>query len=243
MAVITKISSLVKQGATVIGSRPVMDSGLKNYPQCDDAVKVIAGKLWGKTDQNHIRVNNYGKGRVFAEGSIRDILMNDGIQPDFEYTGQDEDFIDFIHRSTPEAEIYFIANRHGRPVLSDCTFRVKDRVPEIWDPVQGTIRQKVNFRNVNGRIEISLQFEAFQSWFVVFPKRSTAARVTAANFPVLTSFKELKGSWKVAFDTKWGGPETVVFDRLRTGAGTAMTGSNIFRGKPVIPGPSIMMGL
>lgn len=215
LAVITKIRNLVKQGATVIGSRPAMDSGLKNYPECDADVKVIARQLWGKTDQNNIRVNNYGKGRVFAKGSVREVLMNDGIQPDFVYTGQDGDFIDFIHRSTPEAEIYFIANRHGKPVLSDCTFRVKNRNPEIWDPVLGTIKKEVNFRKVNGVVEIPLQFEAFQSWFIVFPKQSTAVRVTAANFPVLTSFKELTGSWNVAFDTKWGGPESVVFDSLK----------------------------
>ncbi len=214
LAVITKISGLVKQGATVIGSRPVMDSGLKNYPKCDDAVKVTARQLWGKTDQNSVRLNNYGKGRVFAKGSIREILINDGIQPDFEYTGGDGDLIDFIHRSTPEAEIYFVSNRHGKPVLSNCRFRVKNRNPEIWDPVLGTIKKEVNFRDVNGRVEILLQFEAFQSWFVVFPKQSAVARKTSPNFPDLMPVKELEGSWNVAFDTQWGGPESVVFDHL-----------------------------
>lgn len=214
LAVITKISNLVKQGATVIGSRPTMDSGLKNYPECDLAVKGAASQLWGKMDQRNSRLNKYGKGRVFAKGSVRDVLMNDGIQPDFIYTGKDGDFIDFIHRSTPEAEIYFIANRHGKPIFSNCTFRVKNRNPEIWNPVLGTINKEVNFRKVNGGVEISLQFEAFQSWFVVFPKQSASTKVTAANFPVLTSFKELAGPWNVAFDTKWGGPELVVFNNL-----------------------------
>jgi hypothetical protein len=215
LEVITKINSLVKAGATVIGTMPLTDSGLKNYPECDAKIKTIAKQLWGETGENKIRVNNYGKGRVFARGSVRDVLLNDGIKPDFEYTGQNDDHIDFIHRTTPEAEIYFIINRHGKTVLSDCTFRIKGRSPEIWDPVKGIVIRKVNFRIADGRVEIPLKFEAFQSWFVVFPKKSASVKITSANYPVLGPGMELAGPWNVAFDTQWGGPGSVEFASLQ----------------------------
>lgn len=215
LAVILKIQSLVKQGATIIGNMPLTDSGLKNYPACDDQVKGIAKQLWGKMDERQLSINNYGKGRVFANTTIRQVLSNDGIKPDFEYTGKAEDHIDFIHRSTNEAEIYFITNRHGRELFSDCTFRIKNRAPEIWDPVTGKVTKQVNFRHIDGRVQVPLKFAAFQSWFVVFAKNSSSIKTAAANYPVLEAGTVLTGPWQLAFDKEWGGPESVIFDELK----------------------------
>jgi hypothetical protein len=233
LTVITKIQNLVKDGATVIGAMPVRDSGLKNYPECDEEIKTIVKQLWGKMDEKETRVNAYGKGRVFSKGSVRTVLMNDGIQPDFEYTGKSDVHIDFIHRTTPEAEIYFITNRHGKAVVSACTFRLKNRAPEIWDPVKGAIIRQVSFRNVGGRVEIPLKFEAFQSWFVVFPKKSAPAKAASSNYPVLESGMELKGPWNVAFDTQWAGPGSATFESLQDWAEHADERIKYFSGKAI----------
>ncbi|MNY18924.1 Glycosyl hydrolases family 2, sugar binding domain [compost metagenome] len=142
-------------------------------------------------------------------------MLNDGIKPDFECSRNADD-LDFIHRSTPEAEIYFVANKRGKTILSDCTFRIKSRSPEIWDPVKGTIRRQVNFTIADGRVQVPLKFEAFQSWFIVFPKSSSAAvKKTASNYPDLKPVQELSGPWQVKFDARWGGPESVKFDSLQ----------------------------
>jgi hypothetical protein len=216
LAVLNKIGSLVKAGAIVIGKKPLQDSGLKNYPHCDDEIKTITKQVWGNIDGKNIKLNHYGSGRVFFGDSIRNILLQDNILPDFEYTRESGDWIDFIHRTTPEAEIYFITNRHGKPLQSTCTFRVKNRTPEIWDAVTGKINNKINFQYVNGRTEISLKFEAFQSWFIVFPVNSSApTSKSATNFPQLKPVKELTGAWTVEFDTKWGGPKVVEFGSLQ----------------------------
>ncbi|MNL04174.1 Glycosyl hydrolases family 2, sugar binding domain [compost metagenome] len=214
LEVMRKISSLVKAGATIIGPKPLSDSGLKNYPLCDHELAALANQLWGKTSEK-LRLNTYGNGRVFFKESIRNVLLNDGIKPDFECSRNADD-LDFIHRSTPEAEIYFVANKRGKTILSDCTFRIKSRSPEIWDPVKGTIRRQVNFTIADGRVQVPLKFEAFQSWFIVFPKSSSAAvKKTASNYPDLKPVQELSGPWQVKFDARWGGPESVKFDSLQ----------------------------
>ncbi|ACU06077.1 glycosyl hydrolase [Pedobacter heparinus] len=218
LAVITKVSELVAAGATVVGHLPVKDSGLKNYPECDAKVQEIARELQGK---------------VLAKAAIRNVLMNKGIKPDFEYTGNAGEHIDFIHRSTPEAEIYFITNRHGTSVSSTCTFRVKNRLPEIWDPVKGAVIKRVNFREAGDRVEIPLKFEAFQSWFIVFPKNSSSVKTTAANYPELTSGLELTGAWQVAFDENWGGPKAVEFASLLDWSQHADERIRYFSGKAV----------
>jgi hypothetical protein len=50
------------------------------------------------------------KAAFFHGEIVRNVLAQDQVKPDFEYSG-DNVWIDFIHRSTPEAEIYFVTNR------------------------------------------------------------------------------------------------------------------------------------
>lgn len=216
LKVLQKISELVKAGATVIGPKPVQDSGLQNFPQCDKDIEALAGRLWGNIDGKNITQHTYGNGKIIYGETIRQVLLAKDIQPDFEYDGDAATWLDFIHRSTPEAEIYFVINRHGKSVASNCTFKVKDRAPEIWDAVSGKVKSKLNYRLEKDRITIPLKFETFQSWFVVFPKTSklgTPSKET--NFPELRVIKELTGAWQVNFDKKWGGPASAEFDSLQ----------------------------
>jgi hypothetical protein len=235
LAVLTKISELVKAGATVIGKKPTEDSGLKNFPHCDTQLQALAKQLWGNIDGKTIKQNQYGNGRVIYGDTIRQVLQGDDIQPDFEYTGNDTGtWLDFIHRTTPEAEVYFITNRHGKAVTSACTFRIKNHSPEIWDAVSGKMNNRVNYKRVNGRINIPLKFEAFQSYFVVFPKNATLTPSKAkANYAELKPVKELTGAWQVAFDTKWGGPESVEFSSLQDWSKSNDDRIKYFSGKAV----------
>lgn len=235
LPVLKKISELVKAGATVIGHQPQQDSGLKNYPQCDADIQSLAKQLWGNADGKNVKQNHYGSGRIIFGDTIRQVLLRDHIQPDFEYTADGDTWVDFIHRTTPEAELYFITNRHGKAIKTNCTFRIKNRIPEIWDAVTGKIDKSVSYNIVNGRIEIPMQLAAFQSFFIVFPKVSapSPAGKSKTNFPELKQIKELTGPWKVAFDTKWGGPEAVEFSTLQDWSTSADDRIKYYSGKAV----------
>ncbi|WP_431215962.1 glycosylhydrolase-like jelly roll fold domain-containing protein [Puia sp. P3] len=201
LKVLQKIAALVKAGATVVGPRPVEDSGLLDYPRCDEMLRELAAGLWGS-------------GKVIEGVPVREVLARKNIRPDFEYTGEGV-WLDFIHRSTADAEIYFITNRHGKAVESDCSFRITDHTPQLWDPVSGSVRKEINYRLVDGRLVVPLRFEAFQSWFVVFPKYSRYAPAKISdNFGERLIVSELGGGWDVAFDERWGGPGLVRFDKL-----------------------------
>jgi hypothetical protein len=234
LKVLRKISELVKAGATVIGPAPVEDSGLVNYPHCDAEIKILAKQLWRNIDGKNIKQNHYGAGRIIFGDTIRKVLMDKNIQPDFEYTGGEDVWLDFIHRSTPESEIYFVTNRHGKAVRSDCTFRVAAHAPEIWNAVTAKIDNKVNYKVVNGRIVIGMNFEAFQSFFIVFPKNSgLTTPLASSNFPELKLVQELTGTWDVAFDTKWGGPGSVEFHGLQDWSKSADDRIKHFSGKAI----------
>ena len=234
LKVLEKIAQLVNAGATVVGPRPVEDSGLLNYPRCDEDLKALSDRLWGPIDGKTITDHRCGAGTIFHGISIREILTKKNISPDFEYTGGEDVWLDFIHRTTPEAEIYFITNRHGRTVSADCSFRIIDSSPQLWNPVDGQQRTKINYRQVNNRLIVPLRFEAFQSWFVVFPKNTRIVpAATSDNFPEQQIEQPLTGAWDVAFDTHWGGPAQVRFDQLRDWTQSDDPGIRYYSGKAV----------
>ena len=216
--VAAKIKALVSAGATVVGPKPEEDPGLKNYPTSDQAVKNIGIEVWGAIDGSNVKKNIYGKGRVFFGTSLRDILLSDGLQPSFEHSGNKDTFIDFIHRSTNDADIYFLANRKARTETVDCTFRNAGQL-EIWNPVSGEMHKGFAARQSGGRTIIPMVFAPHQSFFIVFKKgarlpKGKAVTANTAAFPIFADVQELTGPWTVAFDTAWGGPAAVQFSSL-----------------------------
>jgi hypothetical protein len=218
LAVLKKLKELVRGGATISGIKPVMDTGLRNYPLCDQEIRQIANELWGKID-NKNKVNHYADGRVFAGVATRNILLKDDITPDFRFTGS-SNFIDFIHRTTKDAEVYFLTNRHNNNAKTEVTFRIKGRKPQLWDAVSGTIMKAPKFESHYEGVSLSLEFDAFQSVFVIFPKEASALPQTNDGLlfqskSSLLALQELNGAWQVNFDTKWGGPGKVTFETLQ----------------------------
>jgi hypothetical protein len=199
---VQKIRDLVVAGATIVGPTPESDPGLKNYPACDAEVKKIATEVWGACDGQQVKQQTFGKGRVFWGKPLREILLADGVSPDFDHSG--DAFIDFIHRTADGAEIYFLANRKAQAATVEATFRVSGQQPELWDPVSGQRRDLPKFESKNGCTIMPLEFEPDGSMFVVFRKKpetsSRKAEETAANFPKLKPQQEISGPWTVQFD-------------------------------------------
>jgi len=108
LAVLRKVQELVEAGATVVGPKPAEAMSLRDS---DAEVQQIADALWDA-------------GRVVAGKTARDVLLDVGVPPDFEYRGgDDETDLDYIHRRDGSTEIYFVANRNKRAETVTCTFR------------------------------------------------------------------------------------------------------------------------
>ncbi len=185
--VIKKLRELVREGATIIGAPPEKAAGLENYPQCDAEVQSIAAEIWGDLDGTNRTERSFGKGRVIWGKSPREVLLADGVKPDCTFTGQAEhpDDFDYIHRTSGDAEIYYVINRNKQPTTRNFTFRVTGRQPEIFDPVSGSIRPANAFRQADGCTTLPLEFDRFGSYFVVFrkPIANEVAGKTERNFP------------------------------------------------------------
>jgi hypothetical protein len=204
LPVLRKIKELVAAGATVLGLKPTSASGLAGYPASDAEVKKLADELWGS-------------GRVRSGKTAREVLLGEGVKPDFEWTGRagEKPEIDFIHRRTEQADIYFIANRSTNAVAITCSFRMAQKAPELWDAVSGEHHFAAAYEQRDGRTSLPLELDPCGSQFVVF--RQPAAKHPPhlkSNAPAFTMLAEGTGPWSVEFAPEWGGPKSVEFPSL-----------------------------
>jgi hypothetical protein len=156
-------------------------------------------------------------GQLYYGPTAREVLQHMNVPPDFESTGVSADgTIDWIHRKTDDADIYYVASRWEHPEKIQATFRVAGRQPELWDPVTGETRDAMAFHQENGRTTIPLEFNGYGSTFVIFrkPISSEVSGNAASNYPATHTVQTLSGPWTVNFDPKWGGPKETTFDQL-----------------------------
>lgn len=155
------------------------------------------------------------------------LLADMGVKEDFTATGP----VRYGHRRTNDRDIYFVSNRTADPLKVDCRFRVGQGSPQLWDPVTGAMRPLPQFERADDLIVIPLEFDAYQSFFVVFSgwnEKSLAK--SEKNFPELKLSQELSGAWDIAFDPRWGGPEKVTFDTLQDWTARSETGIKYYSG-------------
>ncbi len=224
-----KIASLVKEGAVIVGNPPQKSPSLVNYPACDQQVASKAMLMWGNsTPPNDVSEIQFEKGKIYWGGVLSniklpelypnydataEILKKMGVQQDFESTGP----IRYTHRSMDSRDIYFVSNKTNERVKALCTFRVGEGTPELWDPLSGVTRSLPEFTIENERMNIPLQFEQYQSFFILIDKKekpNPAVNTQSKNFSEPKVLMVVNDPWNVSFDPKWGGPKNVVFNKL-----------------------------
>ena len=228
LEVLKSLEKLVDGGAIIIGRKPLRATSLKNYPDCDAEVKTIADKLWGECDGEKIFSNNFGKGKVYWGRSVKQVLEELNIQPDFEVKGIDNHdcHIDYIHRQTETEDIYFIFNSSEKEVKVTCIFRVgKNKIPEIWDAETGLIQRKVKYLGTENGISMEFIFDPLASRFIVFRNQSSGINDTGLDCDLQYGFTDMRkregtrvidlsDNWEVSFNPAIGGPGTWHFDKL-----------------------------
>jgi len=218
LPVLEKVEKLVMEGATVLGSRPTRTPSLADAATNDEKIREIAGRLWGAATDAPAQEKTVGKGKVIPDRNrIREVLMGQGIGPDFSYTspGAPAD-LDYIHRCTLNSDIYFVSNTQMAYADAECTFRVHNRKPSFWHADTGVVEPCTAYTRVAGGMKLRLQLPPAGSVFVVFSGAVTAdlpeAPVKVEGKPLLPL--EITGPWEVHFPPKRGAPESCTFEKL-----------------------------
>jgi len=167
LPVLRKLEQLVRDGATLVGRPPQRANSLEDYPHCDEEVRRLSRLLWGEGGTEGGR--RHGKGRVFPEVALRDVLSGMGLRPDFSAETPTEHQLDYIHRRTDTEEVYFVVNSADEPVEAECSFRVtEDMRPFLWNPEDGSVTRCPVFRREGGAVRVPLKLPQVSSVFVVF---------------------------------------------------------------------------
>jgi len=298
--VLKKVELLVNAGMTVISPRPEEATGLTGFPESDRELKAISDRLWGKMDGKSVTENKVGKGRVIWGQNINDVLAGMNVSPDFEFkSNQEKTALDYIHRTGSKEDIYFVANRFARKGINDfefryltslpdryeqveCTFRVSGKIPELWDPKTGVLKEILTYREENGQTIVPLHLGPEGSVFVVFKDAPAQKHITSIQndgknlfpgnqfetkeTPYIDLYNEVKkkvaaiyepgiynltwsdgrtevihaekapveiplsGKWDLHFDPKWGGPDKVRIDELKSWIKFEETGIRYYSG-------------
>lgn len=171
LKVMQKLEKLVSGGATVIGPRPAEVPGLHEYDSRTTRLRQLAAKMWGECNGTTVKSNHYGKGRIVWGITPQQWLAGASVGPDFSCQSEENNgSLDFIHRQTEHSEIYFVRNKSMSPVNAECLFRVKNRIPQIWDPADGSMKQQLVYKNVEGGTRLPLALPPGGSVFIVFDK-------------------------------------------------------------------------
>jgi hypothetical protein len=234
-----RVDKLVRAGATVLGPKPLRAISLEGGAEGKATFQELADGLWGQPDPAEDAKGSrwVALGRMAWGMSARELLQADAVAPDVAMTLEDGSTapgMDWIHYRIDDAEVYFLAELQGETKRVDATFRVDGRIPELWDAVDGSIREAASFRSVDGRTQMHLEFDPYGSIFAVFRKVSSGDRNDGPNFPTWKQTQSITGPWEVTFDARWGGPEQPVrFDRLTSWIDHSAPGIKCYSGKAV----------
>ncbi|MBQ6286986.1 MAG: glycoside hydrolase [Bacteroidales bacterium] len=211
-----KISRLIDKGAVVLGKKPSRLISLRGGDDAQEDFRRIAGGL-----------SQAG----LIDCPARDYLQSVEIHKDFSLSGAPETDFDYIHYVVGGKDVYFISNQKPEFRKVSCTFRVSGFQPELWNPLDGSIRDARAFSQSDGLTTVPLEFDPYGSIIIVFNKKSKASGGEAlSNYKSYRTLSEVEGPWTVCFDPEWGGPGKVVFDTLADWSTFADEGIRFYSG-------------
>jgi hypothetical protein len=214
LALLRKVKELIFQGMILVGEKPEESAGLTGDD--DKEFKEIVKELWG--DSNNAAEKNLGKGRLFSGQPLAPVLRQLNINPDFEYSSRSGDApVLYTHRELGNEDVYFISNQRRSYEELVCTFRIKNKQPELWDPVTGKTMPLPFYEFIDDRVRVPVNLEPYGSAFVVFRNPASSLRfqsmeidnevvVSTKNFPVVSRkfYREAANSFTIVF---WAKPE------------------------------------
>jgi hypothetical protein len=229
LPMVRKLRDLVDAGAILIAPPPTATPSLSDGPAGDDSLRAIASAVWGDIDGKSVTSHEYGRGKVYWGHPVAEVLTAEGVAPDVTFGGAKDAKLGWIHRRTPDADIWFVANQQERPEQVTATFRAAGKAVELWDPATGEA-VPASYTVAEGRTEVPLTLDPYGSTFVVFRRATTATQRTIPS-PTRTTVATVAGPWTVTFQPGRGAPaEAVRFDSLTSWTQSSDAGVRYFSG-------------
>jgi len=142
------------------------------------------------------------------------VMTWSGVEKDLDYGGPLDADINWIHRRTADADIYFVANHTDAPADISARFRVSGKEAELWHPDTGAT-EPAEYSITGDLTTVPLHLGERESVFVVFRnKASTPSRTLPKT--VISSVATVDGPWAVTFQPNLGAPASIQLDKLES---------------------------
>jgi hypothetical protein len=203
-----KLDAFVKAGGILIATRrrPSLVPGSATTENDRAEFGEIAGRLFGG-----------GNASVKFVDRDEDIgtALRELLQPDVAVSPSSAD-LGFVHRTTADAEVYFVANTSNEKRNVQITFRAVG-TPELWSAVNGQVVAVDPITKTSTSTTIALDFDPYESHVIVFSKRNGLPAMKKPG--EVSSTIDLSSDWKVSF----GAGLTETMSRLHSWADNEAT--------------------
>lgn len=198
-----RIREIAEKGVPIIGEKPEKLSGYYTSEEDRQTFAKLVEEIWSKPTTH-------------TSLSWEAIFKQEGISPDLVISGRED--INFMHRHLPDADIYFLYNPDTVAQQFECDFRIQNKIPELWNPMNGEVRKSAQFKNDGKTTKVWINLDAEESVFVVFraPTNdvisvSDPKKLKTAEFFLTDEHKliaesssdkavlKMEGSWQVEF--------------------------------------------
>ncbi|HLP38212.1 glycosyl hydrolase [Lacibacter sp.] len=194
---------LVIPGKMLMNPNPTMSAAVQKKLQqlANAGAKMVVNQQWIKLFAKNKNV----AAAPYMESSFEKL----GVKKDVEIEDNDEHAIAWTHRTTKDAEIYFLSNQ------SDSTqnFKIKFRVGqydhvEYWNPVTGEI---LDYSFFGGNSKFGIGMAPGDAYFLVFRKtKETKAKQLSDGITEESEVAFSSTDWKIQFAPEAGGPSVPV---------------------------------
>ncbi len=211
-----EIERLLKQGALVYGNQPGQMFSLNSRKGEQTGFKKLADKIWAGYCKGKPGQNKYGKGTVIWEKPLAEVIMDYDIKPGFTTNQPDSLNLMYIHKTTPNNDVFYVANQTDSAYSRDCAFSVPcGRVPEIWDPMTGEVKDVTVYTAKAGNITVPVNFKPQQSLFFIFSKKEMPKVEAQVGTPEILEINDFKG--KIVFSPiNSGNTDTLEINELKS---------------------------
>ncbi len=201
-ATLRALEAFAAGGVGVVATRrtPALAPGYTASPADHADVVAAAARLFG---------GPAAKGVFVERESDLAAALTSRLQPDMAVTSGAAD-LGVVHRRTPQADVYFVANTSNTPTAAVATFRVTATRAERWDPMTGRAAALPVDRPQAGRkgslppraerATVSLHLAPYESTVIVFPTDGGEALPPAAGAPPVAAAPvalDISTGWRV----------------------------------------------
>lgn len=170
----------------------------------------VGGTGLRMSDEVRERIDSFKKSGIRVLEGTEVHYVKKTIEPDLILS--DTDNMQFVHRTAPDAEIYWICNSMDCPRTQEASFRTSGRKPRLWHPETGRISD-LPYRFADGRTNISLKFAKNEAYFIVFEEQVKEPFLDVEEDALIES-SPLCGPWEVSFNPEMGAPAHILIPEL-----------------------------